>query len=657
MKVEIFDDRWSIGHLLLGALAIEFPFVFAFFVLYEVIEFCYKYKRKQETVECFVGDLLEFMLGLGYGYIITQIPVENPVIREMLKGLPLMFGVIESRYSMVHDFQTLDHLTELNYGLLSLNNRNYRYGSKSTNLYKSSTAGKEFGVRVDVVGSTGGTLNMHEKFLLVWLYVTKPVLDILSVKRVRVYDTAGNWAVWDLELEAGWNIVPCYHKRYSEVSSPAPDFGAIRYVDFYFETVHSSDVVPEGELSLNCLVCGDEMRVVDESVTMDDILDTIINSGLPVGYRRILKGKKPTESKYLKVYRIFGGLELCGTAELTAMDSIIMLEMWYRGRADSITRFGERYSAFGRDDLTRNGVRIITGVIDTWDWNTFRIEGEGYIYDSEVYCYQNPTFVGGKKKELIDTKLFGIIGHRFDTSNIYFRRVTFKGELFPEFTAYPPKEFSDCIIENHDYYVSIFNYRPEYGVYDIVGLRPYCRNAISIPGSEGVIYITDMKPLLNPLNLEDVRGLDWRSEGQILDVIWRISFEMRFHDEDGNPTACTVKFIDKHGNEQVFTGSEVKDKLNLFKMLVRQEEMADADRIFGPINGWYANIYAFNPFTIEIYRDETLYTKLLNVEILEPFKCTYNVGISYDKVRQLLEQIKDDTTLIRKMQTNRWKIE
>ncbi|RLG47589.1 MAG: hypothetical protein DRN90_04760 [Thermoproteota archaeon] len=85
VKVEIFDDRWSIGHLLLGALAIEFPFVFAFFVLYEVIEFCYKYKRKQETVECFVGDLLEFMLGLGYGYVITQIPVENPVIREMLK--------------------------------------------------------------------------------------------------------------------------------------------------------------------------------------------------------------------------------------------------------------------------------------------------------------------------------------------------------------------------------------------------------------------------------------------------------------------------------------------------------------------------------------------------------------------------------------------
>ena len=92
MKVEIFDDRWSIGHLLLGALAIKFPFVFAFFVLYEVIEFCYKYKRKQETVECFIGDLLEFMLGLGYGYVITQIPVENPVIREMLGMLTSVGG-------------------------------------------------------------------------------------------------------------------------------------------------------------------------------------------------------------------------------------------------------------------------------------------------------------------------------------------------------------------------------------------------------------------------------------------------------------------------------------------------------------------------------------------------------------------------------------
>jgi len=66
MKVEIYDDKFSIGHTLLGILAYFHISFFIIFLFYELIEFCYKYGRKEETPAHFVGDLCEFFIGYSF---------------------------------------------------------------------------------------------------------------------------------------------------------------------------------------------------------------------------------------------------------------------------------------------------------------------------------------------------------------------------------------------------------------------------------------------------------------------------------------------------------------------------------------------------------------------------------------------------------------
>ena len=80
MKVEVFDDGWSMGHALLGALSIAFPPLAIVFFGYELISFCVKRKKRGEKVSCFakgetirqfVGDLFEFLIGAGLAALFT----------------------------------------------------------------------------------------------------------------------------------------------------------------------------------------------------------------------------------------------------------------------------------------------------------------------------------------------------------------------------------------------------------------------------------------------------------------------------------------------------------------------------------------------------------------------------------------------------------
>ena len=66
MKVEIFDDWFSIGHFLLGGFAVLTPAAFIFYLFYQFLEFCWKRPRREEKVENFLGDLCEFFLGLAF---------------------------------------------------------------------------------------------------------------------------------------------------------------------------------------------------------------------------------------------------------------------------------------------------------------------------------------------------------------------------------------------------------------------------------------------------------------------------------------------------------------------------------------------------------------------------------------------------------------
>ena len=65
MRVEVFDDWFSVGHLLLGASSLFLPWVLALFLGYELVEFCYKRRRKREKIGEFIGDLIEFLVGAG----------------------------------------------------------------------------------------------------------------------------------------------------------------------------------------------------------------------------------------------------------------------------------------------------------------------------------------------------------------------------------------------------------------------------------------------------------------------------------------------------------------------------------------------------------------------------------------------------------------
>ena len=71
MKVEVFDDGWSIGHALLGALSIALPPLAIIFFGYELITFCAKRKKRGERVRQFVGDLFEFLIGAGLAALFT----------------------------------------------------------------------------------------------------------------------------------------------------------------------------------------------------------------------------------------------------------------------------------------------------------------------------------------------------------------------------------------------------------------------------------------------------------------------------------------------------------------------------------------------------------------------------------------------------------
>ena len=72
MRAEVFDDWQSIGHFLLGVSSVFIPYFFFGFLAYEIIEFCFKKGRKREKARNFIGDLLEFFMGVGIACLILS---------------------------------------------------------------------------------------------------------------------------------------------------------------------------------------------------------------------------------------------------------------------------------------------------------------------------------------------------------------------------------------------------------------------------------------------------------------------------------------------------------------------------------------------------------------------------------------------------------
>jgi len=66
MRIVVFDDRRSLAHLGLGILSVMWPWIWIVFTIYEVVEFCYRWRKgRREKIGEFIGDLVEFMVGAG----------------------------------------------------------------------------------------------------------------------------------------------------------------------------------------------------------------------------------------------------------------------------------------------------------------------------------------------------------------------------------------------------------------------------------------------------------------------------------------------------------------------------------------------------------------------------------------------------------------
>lgn len=69
MNVEVFDDWKSIFHFFIGIASYYFPFLFLIFIFYELIEFIIKKEKKK----FYVGDILEFSLGVTFIHFLSKL--------------------------------------------------------------------------------------------------------------------------------------------------------------------------------------------------------------------------------------------------------------------------------------------------------------------------------------------------------------------------------------------------------------------------------------------------------------------------------------------------------------------------------------------------------------------------------------------------------
>lgn len=71
MRVELFDDRYSLFHVPCGMIAYWVPAFFVIYIFYQVIEFAYKKTHGKEEARHYVGDLFEFMAGVACAHFVV----------------------------------------------------------------------------------------------------------------------------------------------------------------------------------------------------------------------------------------------------------------------------------------------------------------------------------------------------------------------------------------------------------------------------------------------------------------------------------------------------------------------------------------------------------------------------------------------------------
>jgi len=177
---------------------------------------------------------------------------------------------------ITHNFITLDACDDptawipIGDGAVSLNTTNYKQGIGAINIYKQATTQAIFGAEKTIPAT-----DFENKVFAFWVYVdSNSTLNKLSIARIYLFDSAGNYHYWDLRLKVGWNkftIIPNkiverdsnyvleelhLYNREDGASAIAPDLKSITKIRIYFETKSVTDTIAEGSLVIDYLSLG-----------------------------------------------------------------------------------------------------------------------------------------------------------------------------------------------------------------------------------------------------------------------------------------------------------------------------------------------------------------------------------------------------------------
>jgi hypothetical protein len=137
----------------------------------------------------------------------------------------------------------------------SLDTVEKKEGAASINLGKSGTTSNAF-----YYEKTQAANNLNRKILAVWVYfANQETIDKITVARIYIFDSAGNWGYWDFlkHIKRGWVCFRTLAYRYSTLynfdgSSPTkPSSNDIVKVRLYFETVDATTTIPEGDIKMD----------------------------------------------------------------------------------------------------------------------------------------------------------------------------------------------------------------------------------------------------------------------------------------------------------------------------------------------------------------------------------------------------------------------
>lgn len=507
----------------------------------------------------------------------------------LLLGLAIILLVsAKANPGITHDFVTIDSCdnagtwTPTGQGAVSNNTVDYKQGTGAINVYKSGTLAVDFGASKTIVPT-----NFRGKVLVIWLYFnSKATLDLLKVAQVRIYDSAGNYAYFNIPMQVGWQAFRRIGDKPDGTSATAPDYSAIVKIAVYFETSSASDTTVEGSFVMDFWHLGYYVQTdggtFDAPIPFSDIVDWDRNNamglldyvgGTYVAYWRQLivntGALSITNTKLIFYWSTDRALWVKSGAGLRVLDSYIELSaeifygsslfMEYNSRLESkrstwVSRIGSiGLNLLQEEDVTDTtiiGVFITVG--NYFGITTYRVSMVGSLEASIVRCKLVQPEIKTDRLTLWESGT--IIGGIFGKSLVF--------NKLREYTGY---------------------------LIDVLGLPKDLTSILMGAGTNTHLYV-------------------------------QYSFNLRLVDQLGNPVAnATVRLFDKNGN-QVFSVNTDSDGNIPEQIVTVQDYLWDGSK-----------------FTLTDYNPFRLYIELNGVKQVEfrlllynPYRATITMSTIYN---------------------------